>query len=58
MKKTYLVAEGFERVNGQPVPPDRKVHLSDAEAFFDLGLGRISLAKPRRKKPVEPAPEA
>lgn len=41
MTKVYRVHEGVEWVNGARVPADRKVHLTDAEARFDLDQGRI-----------------
>lgn len=42
-KKTYEVAEGVAWVNGAKTPKDRKIVLTDAEAQYDLGLGRIKL---------------
>ena len=44
--KTYRVKDGVSWVNGKPVPKNRKVELTDAEARFDLGYARISLDKP------------
>ena len=41
--KTYRVKDGVNWVNGQPVPKNRKVDLTDAKAQFDLGYARISL---------------
>ncbi len=38
----YAVAEGVPFVNGSAVPKDGVVHLTDAEAAFDLGLDRIA----------------
>lgn len=43
-KKIYDVAEGVTWVNGAPTPKDRKVELSETEAQYDLGLGRITVA--------------
>ncbi|HEV7418064.1 MAG TPA: hypothetical protein VGN98_18090 [Tianweitania sediminis] len=54
-KKTYEVAQGVAWVNGKKTPKDRKVELTDAEAQYDLGLGRISLGA-AKTKPKEPAP--
>ncbi|WP_173087702.1 hypothetical protein [Devosia sp. 1635] len=47
-KKTYDVAPGVAWVNGAPTPKDRKVELTAAQAQYDLGLGRISLAGPAK----------
>ncbi len=41
-KSPFAVAEGVAWVNGALVPADRVVHLTEAEAVFDLGLGRIA----------------
>lgn len=41
----YRVAPGVMWVNGAPVPEDRRVSLSKAEAAFDIGQGRISPEK-------------
>lgn len=52
-KKTYLVRDGVDWVNGACVPADRKVELTDAEARFDLDLDRITPMAPaaQPKKP-------
>jgi len=42
-KKTYEALPGVEWVNGQPVPENREMKLSAAEAKFDLAQGRIQL---------------
>ncbi|WP_306147241.1 MULTISPECIES: hypothetical protein [unclassified Roseibium] len=47
-KKTYVVAEGHERISAGPVPENGRIELSEAEAAYDLSLGRI---KPQRSKP-------
>lgn len=39
--KNYLVREGVDWINGARVPADRIVSLTDAEALYDMGLGRI-----------------
>lgn len=39
--KKYLVREGVDWINGARVPADRIVALTDAEALYDKGLGRI-----------------
>ncbi len=44
-KQTYVVAEGVSTVNGQPVPESREIELTEREALFDLGLGRIELKR-------------
>lgn len=53
-KKAYRVRDGVDRINGMRVPADRIVHLTDAEALFDKGLGRIAVVvlrkPPRRRK--------
>ncbi len=49
-KSPFALAEGVAWVNGAPVPTDRVVHLTEAEAVFDLGLGRIA--------PLAPSDEA
>lgn len=43
-KKVYEVADGVDWVNGAKTPANRRVELSEAEAQYDLGLGRIRLA--------------
>ncbi|WEJ33865.1 hypothetical protein [Devosia sp. SD17-2] len=49
-KQTYEVAQDVSWVNGQPVPKNRRVELTQSEALYDLGLGRITLAKPATAK--------
>lgn len=49
-KRDYDVAEGVPWVNGTRVPANRVVSLKDAEAHYDLALGRISLKGARRTK--------
>lgn len=51
MSKTlYEVLPGVEFVNGTPVPSQREVRLTEAEARFDVQMGRISLkATPTRQ---------
>lgn len=39
--KTYLVREGVGWINGARVPANRIVTLTDAEALYDKGIGRI-----------------
>lgn len=51
MKKSYMAASGVTHVNGQPVPSSRLVVLSEAEALYDLSLGRIELASVEPEKP-------
>ena len=41
-RKKYDVADGVEWVNGTKVPDNRIVELTEKEAAFDIGLGRIS----------------
>ena len=41
MKKPYRVADGVDWVNGARVPKNRIVTLTDAEALYERGLGRI-----------------
>lgn len=53
-KKTYRVVDGFDHVNGEAVPADRKVTLTEAEARFDLALGRIEPARAAKKPEAEP----
>lgn len=51
-KKQYLVADGVTHVNGAPVPENRKVTLTDAEALYERAVGRVSpiQAKPRKRR--------
>jgi len=44
--KLYLVAEGTASINGQPVPSDRIMKLTDLQARFDLSLGRLTPYEP------------
>lgn len=60
-KQTYLAAEGVDVVNGRPVPKNREIVLTNAEALYDLSLGRIDIkvkarasAKPSRNVPSVP----
>lgn len=50
MKKLYVVAPGVTQINGAPVPSNRRVALTEAEALYDLGHGRLTPA-PARKPP-------
>lgn len=52
MKKLYLVAPGVTEINGAPVPSNRRVSLTEAEALYDLGHGRLIPAPAR--KPSRP----
>lgn len=54
-KKRWLVAEGHDWINGVRVPEDRIVELTDKEALYDSGLGRISLIDETEKPPEKPA---
>lgn len=51
MKKLYQVAPGVTEINGAPVPSNRRVSLTDAEALYDLAHGRLELV---RKPPARP----
>ena len=42
-KHIYEALPGVEWVNGAPVPADRRVHLTDKEARYDVDLVRIRL---------------
>lgn len=55
MKKLYQVAPGVTEINGAPVPKNRRVSLTMAEALYDLGHGRLT-AVPTRKpaRPKDP----
>ncbi|GHA13367.1 hypothetical protein GCM10007989_04960 [Devosia pacifica] len=50
-KTTYEARPDVAWVNGKPVPKNRRVELTEAEAGYDLSLGRIapvgSKAKPK-----------
>ena len=48
MKKLYLVAPGVTEINGAPVPGNRRMSLTEAEALYDLSHGRLTLAPPRK----------
>lgn len=48
MKKLYLVAPGVTEINGAPVPTNRRVSLTEIEAMYDLGHGRLTLVPPRK----------
>ena len=59
--KAYDVTEDVPFVNGAPVPASRVVHLMEAEAAFDLGLGRIkpkpgasAVGRKQRADPIIP----
>ena len=39
--KPFFVLDGVETVDGQRVPPDRIVRLTDTSARFDLDAGKI-----------------
>ena len=52
MKKLYLVAPGVAKINGAPVPPNRRMALTDTEALYDHANGRLTLLPPR--KPARP----
>ena len=41
-KKTYLVADGVGTIGGEPVSEDRTVEFTQAQALYELALGRIS----------------
>lgn len=49
MKKIYVVAPGVTEINGIRVPSNRRVALTDAEALYDLGHGRLTLPPPRKR---------
>jgi hypothetical protein len=56
--KAYRVLDGVETVDGQRVPEDRIVRLSDISARFDLDAGKIvplDEAKPARTESAKPA---
>ena len=42
-KRAYQAAPGVASVNGQAVAEDGTVHLTEAEALYFLGHGRISV---------------
>ncbi|WP_420415124.1 hypothetical protein [Roseibium sp.] len=48
-KKRWLVADGCNWINGARVPEDRIVELTNEEALYDKGLGRITLVEPAKK---------
>lgn len=48
-KRRYKVKDGVEHVAGAKVPEDRIVSMTEAEALYERGLGRIELATPPRK---------
>lgn len=45
-KSWYRAAPGVAWVNGAAVPEQGRVFLTDEEAAFDLGLGRIAKEQP------------
>ncbi|WEK04562.1 MAG: hypothetical protein P0Y65_20700 [Candidatus Devosia phytovorans] len=49
-RTSYLVADGVEWVDGKPVPANRRMSLTDAEALYDLAQGRIALPPPRQPR--------
>lgn len=51
MKKLYVVAPGVTEINGAPVPANRRVSLTEAEALYDLGHGRLTPAPTRKRAP-------
>ena len=53
MKKIYLVAPGVTEINGARVPASRRVELTEAEALYDLGHGRLTLPPPRKRGPAK-----
>lgn len=57
MKKLYQVAPGVTEINGAPVPSNRRVTLTQAEALYDLGHGRLTPLPPR-KAPRSRKPKA
>lgn len=50
MHQLYLAAPGVAEINGAPVPANRRVRLTEAEALYDLAHGRLALLPARRKK--------
>ena len=54
--KSYRVLEGVETVDGQRVPDDRIVRLSDLAAWFDLNAGKIVPLDDEKAKPAKPEP--
>lgn len=53
-KMLYRAAEGVAWVNGAPVPASGAVLLTEQEALYDLGLGRIERAEPAAPITSEP----
>ena len=51
VKKTYTVAEGVDWINGAKTPSNREVELTDVEALYDEGLGRIVEKAPAKTNP-------
>ena len=56
MKKLYLAAPGVTQINGVRVPSNRRMSLTEAEALYDLGHGRLTPA-PVRKQARPKAPK-
>lgn len=55
MKTEYLVSAGVAEINGLPVPKDRRMMLTDAQALYDLAHGRLTrLPRRRRTRPKAP----
>lgn len=52
MKKLYLVAPGVTEINGVPVPRNRRMSLTEAEALYDRSHGRLTAVSAR--KPARP----
>ena len=48
MKTLYVVAPGVTEINGAPVPSNRRMSLTEAEALYDLAHGRLQPAPPRK----------
>jgi hypothetical protein len=41
LKKAYQAASGVRSVNGEAVPDDGVVHLTQTEALYDLAHGNV-----------------
>jgi len=55
MKSLYVVAPGVTEINGVPVPANRRMALTAAEAKFDLAHERLAPvpSKPRKVRADE-----
>lgn len=42
-KRNYKVIAPVKRIGGAPVPSNREVRLSDAEALYEKALGRVEV---------------